>query len=75
MSPPPQPIANVAHRSISVGEVRLHVAEAGAGPVVVLLHGFPELWYSWRHQLQAIADAGYHAVAPDLRGYGDSDAP
>ncbi len=40
-----------------------------------MLHGFPELWYSWRHQLPALADAGYHAVAPDLRGYGETEAP
>ncbi len=52
----------------------MHVAEAGTGPLVVLLHGFPELWYSWRHQLPALAAAGYHAVAPDLRGYGGTDA-
>jgi pimeloyl-ACP methyl ester carboxylesterase len=53
----------------------MHIAEAGAGPLVVLLHGFPELWYSWRHQLPVLAAAGYHAVAPDLRGYGESDIP
>lgn len=53
----------------------MHVAEAGSGPVVLLLHGFPESWYSWRHQLTALADAGYHAVAPDQRGYGRTDAP
>jgi pimeloyl-ACP methyl ester carboxylesterase len=52
----------------------MHIAEAGNGPLVVLLHGFPELWYSWRHQLPVLAAAGYHAVAPDLRGFGDTDA-
>ncbi len=51
------------------------IAEAGQGPLVVLLHGFPELWYSWRHQVPALASAGYHAVAPDLRGYGQTEAP
>jgi len=51
----------------------MHIAEAGNGPVVVLVHGFPELWYSWRHQLPILATAGYHVVAPDLRGYGESD--
>jgi pimeloyl-ACP methyl ester carboxylesterase len=56
-------------------EVRLHYAEAGAGPLVLLLHGFPELWYSWRHQLPALAAAGFHAVAPDLRGYNLSSKP
>lgn len=63
------------HRQLSVNGIELHLAERGAGPVIVLLHGFPELWYSWRHQLPALADAGYRAVAPDLRGYGRSSAP
>jgi epoxide hydrolase A/B len=53
----------------------MHVAEAGRGPLVVLPHGFPESWYSWRHQLTALAHAGFHAVAPDQRGYGQSDRP
>jgi pimeloyl-ACP methyl ester carboxylesterase len=53
----------------------LHVAEAGTGPLVILLHGFPEFWWSWRHQLPALAAAGMRAVAVDLRGYGDSDKP
>jgi pimeloyl-ACP methyl ester carboxylesterase len=63
-------------RRIDVGEVQLRVAERGErGPLVVLLHGWPESWYSWRHQLPALAAAGYRAVAPDLRGFGGSDAP
>ena len=66
---------SVAHRRVPVNGIELHVAELGEGPPVVLLHGFPELWFSWRHQLPALAEAGYHAVAPDLRGYGESDAP
>jgi pimeloyl-ACP methyl ester carboxylesterase len=53
----------------------LHVVEAGQGTPVVLLHGFPEFWYSWRHQIPALAAAGYRAVAPDLRGYNESDKP
>jgi pimeloyl-ACP methyl ester carboxylesterase len=53
----------------------MHVAEAGSGPPVILCHGFPELWYSWRHQLPALAAAGFRAVAPDQRGYGGTDAP
>ncbi|WP_425576015.1 alpha/beta fold hydrolase [Streptomyces axinellae] len=53
----------------------MHLAEAGSGPLVVLLHGFPESWYSWRHQLTALAAAGFHAVAPDQRGYGSTDRP
>jgi pimeloyl-ACP methyl ester carboxylesterase len=67
----------MSSRRIDVGEVRLAVTEAGdpSGEPVVLLHGFPESSHSWRHQLPALAAAGYHAVAPDLRGYGDSDRP
>lgn len=53
----------------------MHIAEAGEGPLVLLIHGFPECGYSWRHQLTALARAGYHAVAPDMRGYGRTDAP
>lgn len=62
-------------RRVDAGEVTLAVLEAGAGEPVVLLHGFPELAYSWRRQLPALAGAGFHAVAPDLRGYGRSDRP
>jgi pimeloyl-ACP methyl ester carboxylesterase len=65
----------VSHNKIKSNGISLHVAEKGTGPLVVLLHGFPELWYSWRHQIGFLADRGYHVVAPDLRGYGDSDAP
>ena len=68
-------MAEIAHRTIETNGINVHIAEAGEGPVVLLLHGFPESWYSWRHQLPALADAGYHAVAPDIRGYGQSDAP
>ena len=63
------------HRDVSAGGLRFHVAELGTGPLVLLLHGFPEFWWTWRHQLVALADAGYRAVAPDLRGYGASDKP
>jgi pimeloyl-ACP methyl ester carboxylesterase len=63
------------HRIVDVGEVNLHVAELGSGPPVVMCHGFPHLWWSWRHQMNAIAEAGFRAVAVDLRGYGGSDAP
>ena len=63
------------HRGVSANGIRLHVAECGEGPLVVLLHGFPELWWSWRHQLVGLAAAGHRAVAVDLRGYGDSDKP
>jgi pimeloyl-ACP methyl ester carboxylesterase len=60
---------------VSANGIRLHVAECGDGPLVVLLHGFPEFWYAWRHQLVGLAERGYRAVAIDLRGYGDSDKP
>ncbi|TFV60824.1 alpha/beta hydrolase [Geodermatophilus sp. DF01-2] len=63
------------HRDLSANGVRLHVAEAGEGPLVLLLHGFPEFWWAWRAQLPALAAAGFRAVAPDLRGYGGSDKP
>lgn len=63
------------HRTISANGITVHVAEAGSGPLVLLLHGFAECWWVWRHQLVALADAGYRAVAADLRGYGDSDKP
>jgi hypothetical protein len=65
----------VTHRMIETNGIRLHVAEQGRGPLVILCHGFPECWYSWRHQLRALAEAGFRAVAPDLRGYGRSDRP
>lgn len=55
--------------------IRQHVTEAGSGPAVLLCHGFPELGYSWRHQIRALADAGYRAIAPDMRGYGGTEAP
>jgi pimeloyl-ACP methyl ester carboxylesterase len=63
------------HRHIEANGIRLHIAEQGSGPLVLLCHGFPESWYSWRHQLKALAQAGFHAVAPDMRGYGESDRP
>jgi epoxide hydrolase A/B len=68
-------MSEIRHRSIQTNGIQLHIAEAGEGPLVLLCHGWPESWYSWRHQLPALAAAGYHAVAPDMRGYGTSDAP
>jgi pimeloyl-ACP methyl ester carboxylesterase len=65
----------IQHRFVQVNGIKMHIAEQGEGPLVVLAHGFPELWYSWRHVLPALAAAGYHAVAPDMRGYGQTDAP
>jgi pimeloyl-ACP methyl ester carboxylesterase len=64
-----------SHRSVEANGIRIHIAEQGSGPLVLLCHGFPESWYSWRHQLKALAEAGFHAVAPDMRGYGQSDRP
>ncbi|KAF5944701.1 hypothetical protein HYC85_018778 [Camellia sinensis] len=63
----------IEHKTISVNGINMHIAEKGKGPVVLFLHGFPELWYSWRHQILYTAAHGYRAVAPDLRGYGDTD--
>jgi pimeloyl-ACP methyl ester carboxylesterase len=63
------------HRFVAANGGRFHVAEAGDGPLVLLLHGFPQFWWAWREQLPALAAAGYHAVAMDLRGYGGSDKP
>jgi epoxide hydrolase A/B len=68
-------MSEVKHRTVETNGIRMHVAEQGSGPLVVLCHGFPESWYSWRHQLEALAEAGYHAVAPDMRGYGQTDQP
>jgi pimeloyl-ACP methyl ester carboxylesterase len=65
----------IQHRTVSTNGIQMHIAEAGEGPLVLLCHGFPESWYSWRHQLTALAEAGFHAVAPDQRGYGQTDAP
>jgi pimeloyl-ACP methyl ester carboxylesterase len=60
---------------IETNGIRLNIAEQGEGPPVLLCHGFPESWYSWRHQIDALAAAGFRAIAPDMRGYGKSDAP
>lgn len=64
-----------AHRDVHANGIRLHVAETGEGPLVLMVHGFGEFWWGWRHQLTALSDAGFRAVAVDLRGYGDSDKP
>jgi pimeloyl-ACP methyl ester carboxylesterase len=68
-------VTRIAHRTVETNGIRMRIAEQGTGPLVLLCHGFPESWYSWRHQLPALADAGYHAVAPDMRGYGETDRP
>src|SRR4051794_9096862 len=63
------------HSVLSTNGIRMHAVEQGEGPVVLMVHGFPESWYSWRHQLPVLAEAGYRAVAVDVRGYGRSSAP
>jgi pimeloyl-ACP methyl ester carboxylesterase len=68
-------MAELKHRSVNSNDIRIHLVEAGQGPLVLMVHGFPESWYSWRHQLHALAEAGFHAVAIDVRGYGRSSAP
>ena len=68
-------MSDPSHRTIETNGIRMHVAEQGTGPLVLLCHGFPESWYSWRHQLPALAEAGFRAVAPDMRGYGLTDRP
>jgi pimeloyl-ACP methyl ester carboxylesterase len=70
-------MTEIRHRFVETNGIRMHVAESGPddGPAVLLCHGFPECWYSWRHQLRALGEAGYHVLAPDQRGYGETDMP
>jgi pimeloyl-ACP methyl ester carboxylesterase len=76
MSPVSTVESKISHGRADVGGgIRLHYVEAGSGPLVILLHGFPEFWYSWRHQIGPLAEAGYRVVAPDMRGYDLSDRP
>ena len=65
----------IEHTIVPTNGINMHIASIGTGPVVLFLHGFPELWYSWRHQLLSLSSLGYRCIAPDLRGYGDTDAP
>lgn len=71
----PQTAVGLTHRLVPSPAGRIHLVEQGSGPLVLLVHGFPESWYSWRHQLSALAEAGYRAVAVDVRGYGRSSGP
>ena len=68
-------MSKTTQRIIECNGIHINIAEQGEGPLVLLVHGFPESWFSWRHQLVALARAGYHAVAPDQRGYGQTSAP
>lgn len=65
----------IEHTIVSTNGINMHIASIGTGPVILFLHGFPELWYSWRHQLLSLSSLGYRCIAPDLRGFGDTDAP
>lgn len=71
----PPPPDGWQHHTAEVNGVRLHYVAAGSGPLVVLLHGFPEFWYAWRHQIPALASGGFRVIAPDLRGYNESSRP
>ncbi|KAL2922961.1 Bifunctional epoxide hydrolase 2 [Bienertia sinuspersici] len=67
----------INHRTLHVNGINMHIAENGnkGAPIILFIHGFPELWYSWRYQIVGLSALGYHAVAPDMRGYGDTYAP
>ena len=69
----PEDLDIITHHFVDLPNLRMHYVEAGAGPTVVLLHGFPEMWWSWRHQIQPLAEAGFRVVVPDQRGYNDTD--
>ena len=68
-------MSEITHRFVETNGIRMHLAEQGSGKLVLLCHGFPESWHSWRHQIAALAAAGFHAVAPDMRGYGETEQP
>lgn len=65
----------IEHTTVATNGINMHIASIGTGPVILFLHGFPELWYSWRNQLLSLSSLGYRCIAPDLRGHGDTDAP
>ena len=68
-------MSELKHNFVATNGIRMHYVEQGTGPLVVLCHGWPESWYSYRHQIPALANAGFRVVAPDQRGYGQTDAP
>ncbi|GMP37821.1 hypothetical protein CsSME_00009333 [Camellia sinensis var. sinensis] len=67
--------SEIVHRRVHTNGIWIHFVEKGKGPLVLLIHGFPELWSSWKHQIIHLSEHGYRVVAPDMRGYGDSDCP
>src|SRR3954471_14291393 len=74
-SPAIEAVPGLREGFAEVGDVRLHYVEVGDGPLIVLLHGFPEFWYGWRAQLEPLAAAGFRVVSPDMRGYNLSSCP
>ncbi|MFC9789128.1 alpha/beta fold hydrolase [Rhodococcus sp. NPDC127528] len=68
-------VSQLTHRTVALNGIDMHVAEQGTGRPVVLCHGFPGLWFTWRHQIEALSSAGYRVIAPDMRGYGGTSAP
>ena len=68
-------MAEPAHRHVQTNGIKMHYVEQGTGPLIVLCHGWPESWYSYRHQIPVLAGAGFRVVAPDQRGYGDTGCP
>ena len=69
------PLEGVKFSFIETNDIKMRIAEMGEGPLVLLAHGWPESWYSWRHQLVGLSQAGFRVIAPDMRGYGETDAP
>ncbi|XP_031252342.1 uncharacterized protein LOC116110264 [Pistacia vera] len=68
-------MSDIKHTRIQTNGIWMHIAEKGQGPLVLLIHGFPQLWSCWNYQINHLAAHGFHVVAPDMRGYGDSDCP
>jgi pimeloyl-ACP methyl ester carboxylesterase len=68
-------MTQLEHKFVETNGIKMHYVQAGTGPLVVMCHGWPESWYSWRHQITALAEAGFQVIAPDQRGYGQTDAP
>ncbi len=75
MADTPSPVPGVTLKTIETNNIDMREAEMGTGPMVLFCHGWPESWYSWRHQLTLVSAAGFRAVAPDMRGYGGREAP